>query len=291
MKRIFAILIACVILFSALSISAFAAEESVDVIISITEGQSFRFTPQKMKVTDLDSDGKLTVNDALIAAHNRAYSGGAEAGYAYEKTEYGLSLTKLGGNTSGNFGYYVNHNPATNLLDEIKNGDIVDACIFEGSYPNLQAYAFLVADKASVRAGDSVTLTLKKITFDENFAPVYTPVRGATISILGQNTDQVTDAEGMVTLQASGVGEVVYTASAPSAENAVIAGCIVTIEENAALDQITEEASADNGSPIRPTDSTAKKGGCSSSIGIGMICVIASSAIGAFTLGRRNKRS
>lgn len=291
MKKIFALLIACLMAVSVFSLGVAAENgESVEVVISIVDSQSLRFVPQKMTVNDCDGDGKITVNDALIVAHDRAFSGGAEAGYGYEKTEYGLSLTKLGGNTSGNFGYYINNKPATNLADEIKTGDIIDACIFEGTYPNIESYAFLVADKTSVREGESVTLTLKKMTFDENFQPVYLPIRGAAIYSLGQNTNMVTDAEGMVTLQASGLGEVVYTATAPAEERAVVSACTVNIEENAALDKITEDAGESDPDlgPSSSNDKTAKSG-CFGSLSIGAVGVFAISAIGAFALGRKKR--
>ena len=45
-----------------------------------------------VKLTDVDSDEKLTVNDVLTAAHDAAFKGGAEAGYKSEKTEWGLSI-------------------------------------------------------------------------------------------------------------------------------------------------------------------------------------------------------
>ena len=62
----------------------------------------------EVTVTDIDGDGALTINDALCAAHESYFKGGAAAGYASEMSDYGLMLTKLWGiENGGSYGYYV----------------------------------------------------------------------------------------------------------------------------------------------------------------------------------------
>ena len=52
---------------------------------------------EKITVADNDGDGALTINDALYAAHEKAFTGGAAAGYASVQSDWGLSLSKLWG--------------------------------------------------------------------------------------------------------------------------------------------------------------------------------------------------
>lgn len=73
-----------VILFSALAasmipFSASAAEQTADIHISITMDSEVLDTD--LNVQDQDGDGKLTYEDALYAAHEQFYPGGAAAGY------------------------------------------------------------------------------------------------------------------------------------------------------------------------------------------------------------------
>ena len=61
-----------------------AAGESVSVWVTVSDAAGAMVLPYAcVTVTDVDSDGALTINDALYAAHEAAYPGGAAAGYSY----------------------------------------------------------------------------------------------------------------------------------------------------------------------------------------------------------------
>ena len=83
MKKILFPVLAVFVLFGALSI-AVAAEEarlSADVYVTVSDKDgNLALTQEKITVTDVDSDNKLTVNDALYCAHEAKYEGGAAAG-------------------------------------------------------------------------------------------------------------------------------------------------------------------------------------------------------------------
>ena len=83
----------------------------------------------------------------------------------------------------GNFGYYLNHKPAMSLADTIKEGDVINACIYEGVYPNMESYAYFDKDSAVVSEGGSITLTLMKLGYDENFNAVSSPVANAKLTV------------------------------------------------------------------------------------------------------------
>ena len=293
MKKLFAIVVLFAMALCAFSMNVFA-EDTIQVGMGVVNSQSIYVPAEKINVKDSDGDGKFTVNDAIYAAHERYYLGGAERGYETAQTEYGLSMVKFWGDSSGNFGYYVNNKPAMSLLDEIKEGDVINACIFGGEYPDIESYAYIASDKASVREGESVTLSVMKLSYDENFNVITTPVRGATINIIQTPTEYVTDAEGMVTVQVTGQQKVLYTATLPDGENTILPICLVEIEENAALDKITDEPITpdNNQGPSKNTDAKVeKKKGCSGSIGVGMICIFSVAALGTGVFVRKNKRS
>ena len=59
-------------------------------------------------VKDKNSDGKLTYDEALAAAHDEYFSGGADAGYGTSTSSYGTSVTKLWGETTYNTLFFIN---------------------------------------------------------------------------------------------------------------------------------------------------------------------------------------
>ena len=85
MKKIVAITSALLMMLSAGSLAAVAedapAKASVYVTIADKDGK-LAMTQQAVTVTDADGDNALTINDALIAAHEASYPGGAAAGYS-----------------------------------------------------------------------------------------------------------------------------------------------------------------------------------------------------------------
>ena len=88
--------------------SACASAEQLAVAISDDAGMLV-FCDAALEVSDVDDDGNLTVYDALYAAHQMGYDGGAAAGLDTGDFGYGLSLTKLWGvDNGGSYGYYVN---------------------------------------------------------------------------------------------------------------------------------------------------------------------------------------
>ncbi len=204
----------------AVNVAALADGETV-VYVTIANG-NLELTQKAVTVTDTDNDGKLTINDALYCAHEENYyPGGAAAGYATEEGQYGLSLAKLWGVANGgSYGYYVNNASAWSLLDEVKNGDYLDAfvytdttawsdtyCYFEERGPEM--YAELNED---IETSKEITLTLLAAAFDEEFKPITKPVAGATITIDGKETAFVTDENGKVTVTVEGNGDHVISA-------------------------------------------------------------------------------
>lgn len=195
MKKTSILLLALTVLLCTLQFSAAAEATTVTVTISVAGKTTLHAL--EVTVTDADGDGALTVSDALYAAHQAAYEGGAEAGYnAYIHKDYGLSLGKLWGDASGNFGYYVNHASAWGLSDPVKDGDVVDAFVYADGKYFFDQYTFF---ETSLEGG-VVSLTLLGAGYDENWNPVTSPVAGAVITVNGKAMEIVTDENGKATL-------------------------------------------------------------------------------------------
>lgn len=225
MKKFLSLLL--VFLFAAASA---LAVEPANVLVTITDDTgAIVLACRSVAVTDADEDGALTINDALLCAHTDNNENGAEA-YQSENTEYGLSLTRLWGvENGGSYGYYVNDASAWSLLDPVKEGDHVKAFVYTDLTAWSDTYTFFNAPMLTVKAGEAAELVLSAAGFDESYAPITLAVEGAAITVNGEATELVTNAEGKVSLTLNGAG--VYTISATSAAMTMVAPvCIITVE-------------------------------------------------------------
>lgn len=201
-------LVCCVLAMMMLCVCA--AAESVYVTISDDQG-NLVMASEAIDVSDADEDGAITVYDALYAAHEAAYDGGAAAGFGVENTEYGLSLTKLWGvENGGSYGYYVNNVSAYSPLDPLKEGDHLQAYV----YTDLEAWSdtYCYFDCLSIETSADFELTLTAQTFDADWNAVLHPIEGAIITVNGNETEFVTDAEGKVVIDLQESGEYVISA-------------------------------------------------------------------------------
>ncbi|MBQ9408806.1 MAG: hypothetical protein IJU28_05385 [Clostridia bacterium] len=189
---------------------ATAENEGTTVYVTISDGD-LEVVRYAVTLSDTDGDEKLTINDALYLAHEAAFEGGAEAGYATAETQYGLSLSKLWGiENGGSYGYYVNNVGAYSPADELKDGDELVAFV----YTDLATWSdsFCYFDKTETEAGE-VTLKLSMVGWDANFMPVELPVAGATITIDGEATEYVTGEDGTVTFTVADTATLISASS------------------------------------------------------------------------------
>lgn len=199
------------------SAKATGTQEKTEVYVTISVGET-KLAHEKTAVTDVDSDGSLTVSDALFCAHEENFEGGAAAGYAAEKTEYGLSLTKLWGTQyESGFGYYVNNTAAMSLEDEIHDGDGISAFAFTDTVGWSDTYSFFDNDAVTLpQEGGKVSLTLYAAGYDESWNPVTYPVSGAEIIIDGVSQGIMTDENGAVELDFDTQGRYIVSAKSDS---------------------------------------------------------------------------
>ena len=223
MKKLVGLLLAVILMAGMMSIAVSAISkpaDPADVFVTFSDNTGKVILAQeKITVQDKDGDGKLNLDEAFFAMHEAKYEGGAAAGYATATGIYGLYITKLWGDTSGNFGYYVNNAMSMGPTDEVKAGDYIDAFIYQVYEYNpvtyettADSYSFFDKRNASAKQGETVTLTLKAVEFDANFSPVNVPVADAVIVIDGEETTYKTDAGGKVTFPLEKEGDLLISA-------------------------------------------------------------------------------
>ena len=228
MKNLRLITLIAAIVITVMSLSSVVSAADDAVYVTIANG-SLMLAYESVPLTDIDGDGALTVNDALIAAHDAAFEGGAEAGFASADTEFGLSMTKLWGNDSGSFGYYVNNASALSLADPVKAGDHIVAYVYTDLDTWSDTYSFFDITTAD---GEKVTLTLSASGYDENWAPVTNPVSGAVITVDGEKTDIVTNEEGKAIVSVEDAGKHIISAVSDTM-TLVPPVCVLTVTEAA----------------------------------------------------------
>jgi LPXTG-motif cell wall-anchored protein len=229
MKRFTAILLT-LILTVGMSCVAVSADGDVNVYVSIADAAGkLVVAHEAVKVSDADGDGSLTINDALIAAHDKFYDGGAEAGYGSYVGDYGLSMSKLWGEENGgSYGYYVNNASAWSLADPVAAGDHVYAFVYTDLVGWSDAYSWFDASAKDASAGDPVTVALSSLGYDADWNQVISPVAGASVTVNGEASGVVTDAEGKAAIAFDKAGTYVISATSDSM-TLVPPVCIVTI--------------------------------------------------------------
>ena len=186
-------------------ITSDAAEpETVFVTIvsesEVVKDKNGRYVAQApVSVRDINFDGRLDVNEALYAAHETYYSGGAENGYSTFSGVYGLSLAILWGkgteNLTASAGYWLNNGSCWSLNDEVKTNDSLTAFNYYDTITWRDAYSYFTRNSATVNAGSSVSLNLKYASRYDVFSPCpgakvkFTSVNGAYEQIFASNSD------------------------------------------------------------------------------------------------------
>jgi hypothetical protein len=85
---------------------------------------------------------------------------------------------------------------AMSLGDAVKTGDYIDAFVYTDSETWTDVYSYFDVDTSKAAVGDSLTLTLTRAGYDENWLPVTLPVENAVITINGKETKFKTDKNG-----------------------------------------------------------------------------------------------
>ena len=230
MKRFLSLAIAVIMIFGTLTVAFAATSPEAEHFVSIaTKYGKLALAYEKIKVTDTDKDGQLTIIDALYCAHDAKYEGKAAKGFSTTITQFGPTVTKLWGESEGyGYGFYVNNAYATSLTNAVKTNDHVYAFTYSDTKEYSDKYSYFNKNTAKAEKGDEITLTLSMADHDEEWNLVTKPVEKAEITINGEGTGCYTDKKGNATFTAPRGGT--YTVSAKSPSGTIITPpvCILT---------------------------------------------------------------
>lgn len=224
MKKIIAVLLSVLLVLSVgmLFVSADVSDDDVIVSVSIFDKEGkIAVAVEPVAVIDIDGDNALTINDALYAAHEQFYEGGAAAGYATEMTKWGLSLMKLWGEANGgSYGYLVNNTFAWSLTDPVSRGDYVAAFVYTDTEEYSDQYSYFEYESMEVIHTSTGDFTLMKKFYDEDGNEVSLPVEGAELTVDGEPTGVFTDADGNASYTFTTKGD--YLVSAVAEDQLII---------------------------------------------------------------------
>lgn len=204
-----------------------ANEYSENVLVSIADKGTVALSYASVTATDRNNDNVIDIDEVLYAAHEKYYDGGAAKGYASAASEYGAYLTTLWGDSSGNFGYFVDNAMSMGLGDAVTEGQHVYAYITVGAYPNNDAYSYF--EKANIETKTYAETTVKLIAqngYDENWSPIFDGYEEAQLT--AYTADMKTEVTGF---KSSNLGNGKYCISFANAGEY----CIVAKAENNAI--------------------------------------------------------
>lgn len=197
----------------ALSAVTASAADTITVNVTLSNAGTLTVPAKPVQVSDRNEDGKFDLDEALYAAHEAYFEGGAESGYHSALSDYGLSLYRLWGVEDGAYGYYVNHQFAMDLSQTVKDGDTIAAFVYADSQNWSDSYCYFDrTDLQDVKQGDEVTLKLNQFSFGADGSTSVVPASGAVITIDGEKTAYQTDENGIVKVKLDQTGEQILSA-------------------------------------------------------------------------------
>lgn len=171
----------------------------VDVQVTIAVSGKVVMAQQTVTVTDVNNNGIFDVDDALYAAHEVGFEGGAEAGYASEDTAWGLSIAKLWGDTSYAYGYWLNNASCWSLEDVVAEGNALVAFVYQDGTYWSDAYTKLDKLSYTVEALENLTVTLEMAGYDADWNTVFAAHGGAVLTVYDSELKAVDVADYTVT--------------------------------------------------------------------------------------------
>lgn len=215
-KRILSMILVLVMILSAIpvlaentDITVYLSVSKYGEIVGSKDGDAMAYVPVALSGKD-----SYCLNDVFLEAHSTYYTDGTD-GYASSEGDYGLSIDKLWGDTSKKFGYQVNGGKESvmGLSHIVENGDYVDACIYKNAYPDTESYTKFDVTNKEVHCEENFTITLLVSGYDENWNMVFNPCEGATVTINGNATEIITDADGKATFSFENEGRYIISAT------------------------------------------------------------------------------
>ena len=176
-----------------------AADATVHMTVSVegslaTAKDGTLMADREVTVKDLDGNGILTYDEALAAAHDEYYNGGAAAGYGTATHEqYGLYLTKLWGDESGAFGYWVNDTSCNSLSDPVKADDYLTAFVYKDKTGYSDAYTKFEKKEYKTIAGQALEVKEYKASYNRHYNLIFDTSNKEKVLVYDSNFKPVSD--------------------------------------------------------------------------------------------------
>lgn len=183
-------------------------------------------------VVDINKDGVLTFDEALVAAH-KAYN--KASGYKTADSQYGLTVSKLWG-ISNNGGYYffINGTPIASDVgtDTVKAGDRLYASIFKDTTGWSDLYTQFNKSAITVKVKKTATLHLSASSWGYDVGPIEGIQigkwsKGKFVALKGVKTD----ANGDVKIKFKKRGTYYVTAKGTASMPIMAPVCKVTVKK------------------------------------------------------------
>lgn len=230
-----------------------ATANPVKIFVTISNKGNVVLFQQNITVTDVNNNGFFDVDDALYAAHEAGYTGGAAAGYASEVTQYGLGIAKLWGDTSYCYGYWLNNASCWSLEDVVAEGNHLVAFVYTDGTNWSDVYTKFEKFDYMSTAGKTLTIKLDKAGYDANWNTVFSAHAGATIAVYDSTGKVLTEGytvadnqDGTYTVTIAVAGNY-YVVAADIDPLTVPAVCAVAVNEDLdkkAADAVAEKIAA-----------------------------------------------
>ncbi|MBQ1515908.1 MAG: S-layer homology domain-containing protein, partial [Lachnospiraceae bacterium] len=197
--------------FSGLSIAFPVA--SVDITATISSTGEVVVAQEPLTVVDLNDDGVCSIHEALVAAHDEFYEGGAAAGYATGMTQYGTSITKFWGTETFSAMYWINDAMGYSLDQALAAGDYLNAYTMADLEGYSDAYALFDSHSYAAEEGQAVNVTLnywwgQNEDYTQN---IFRPLTGAAIAVLDSEGHAVSEDVYTVTETGNGAYSIAFT--------------------------------------------------------------------------------
>ena len=222
--------------------------------------------------------------------HEAYYKGGAAAGFATTVHEqYGLNVTKLWGDESGSFGYYLNNKAAMNAAEPVTDGDSLTAFIYKDTATWSDVYSYFNTNTYSLDLDktNEFELQLKCIRSDYSTnIPTTTEevLPDAEIAINGEKSAYKTDANGKVKIKLTKQGS--YVISATSKELTLVPPVCV-VEASKTENMPTTDGDENTGNQIKTEVKKSPKTGYA---GETVVCLAAATlSLGAMAVLLKGK--
>ena len=204
---------------------------------------------------DLNNDGKVDIDEVLVAAHDLYCEQGAD-GYNTEPSTWGTKVTKLF-NVEGSPSIYKNNVQTSGIAEEVDDEDriyvyfCVNDWVDSKENPNAPAMdSFSKFDRTGIKVKPNEEFELQLLNatgYDESYNEVFSPHKDAIIGTINEdgtitNTEIKTDEEGKAKISFDKKGRYYVTAITTAADKIVPNVCCVIVKGPSVIEPTSEDA-------------------------------------------------